>query len=258
MDFQELSQSMTDFVQNSELNIVPELEGLRIFDLPLIGVAAAADPLFEKLKEPDVVGPKHLSPTQWLAGARSVIAYFLPFTAKVRNANRFDGLPATEWLYGRIEGERLNNALRTHLLNIIAAAGYEALSPAFDPRFAVTDRRSNWSERHVAFVAGLGTFSLNRSLITKAGAAGRLGSVVTNMPLQPTLRDYVAAEENCHRCGACIRRCPAGAISEAGKDNELCSAFLDETKRRFEPRYGCGKCQTGVPCEDRIPGRRRG
>lgn len=258
MELDDLIQSMGDFVRTSELNVVAELDGLRIYDVPLVGVAAADDPLFEELKEPGAVGTGHLSPGQWLAGANSVVVYFLPFTAAVRRANRFDGLPATEWLYGRIEGEKLNNALRTHILDKLVSAGYEAMAPAFDPRFAVADRRSNWSERHAAFIAGLGTFCLNRSLITRAGAAGRVGSVITSLSLPPTSRDYVAAEENCTRCGACIRRCPAGAISEAGKDNDLCSAFLDETRRRFDPRYGCGKCQTGVPCEDRIPGRRRG
>jgi hypothetical protein len=27
---------------------------------------------------------------------------------------------------------------------------------------------------------------------------------------------------------------------------------------RFRPRYGCGKCQTGVPCEHQIPVSPRG
>lgn len=31
-------------------------------------------------------------------------------------------------------------------------------------------------------------------------------------------------------------------------------AFLDHTLELFSPRYGCGKCQTAVPCESCRPG----
>ena len=36
---------------------------------------------------------------------------------------------------------------------------------------------STWSERHVAYVSGLGTFGLSGGLITAKGQAVRLGSV---------------------------------------------------------------------------------
>ncbi len=89
--------------------------------------------------------------------------------------------------------------------------------------------RSNWSERHAAFVAGLGTFSLNRSLITRSGAAGRIGSVVTDAPFPATRRPYAGPTVDRHACGACIQRCPCGAIDASGKDNVACKAFLDST-----------------------------
>lgn len=38
---------------------------------------------------------------------------------------------------------------------------------------------SNWSERHAAYVAGLGTFSLNDALITVNGIAHRVGSILS-------------------------------------------------------------------------------
>ena len=36
---------------------------------------------------------------------------------------------------------------------------------------------SDWSERHAAYAAGLGTFGLTRALITEKGIAGRFGSL---------------------------------------------------------------------------------
>ncbi|MDT8902090.1 epoxyqueuosine reductase [Anaeroselena agilis] len=255
MRLEQLAAAAANFAAESPLNRVPSLGGLQIFDPPLMGVAAPDDPLFARLKEPAAIGPHHLSPHEWLPAAGAVVSYFLPFTAAVRHANRQPGLPAAEWLYGRFEGEMFNDALRRHLADLLAQAGHQALVPVLEPRFAVVERRSNWSERHVAHIAGLGTFSLNCSLITTRGAAGRLGSLVTSLALEPTPRPYTGTHEYCTNCGACIGRCPPAAIDGNGKRHQPCSDYLDAVKIRFQPRYGCGKCQTAVPCEDRIPGR---
>lgn len=249
----DVEQAMRDFITGSPLNTVQELASLKIYDTPLCGVAAANDLLFAELKEPWVVGPHHMSPDEWMRGAQAVITYFLPYTSRVRVANRTPGLPAEEWLYGRVEGETLNNALREFLIKWLNKAGCQAMAPVLDSRFTVVNRRSNWSERHVAFIAGLGTFSLSASLITKLGAAGRLGSVIVNLDLAPTPRPYTQIDEYCTKCGACMRRCPAEAIHKLGKEHGPCSDYLEETHARFQPRYGCGKCQTGVPCETSIP-----
>lgn len=257
MQFSNVEQALAQFLQESPLNIVPELGSMRIYDTPLVGVADAGDILFGRLKEEQAVGQQHLSPREWLPSAQSVISWFLPFSQKVRTANRQGALPAAEWLYGRIEGEMMNNALRKFLVEWLQQAGYQAVAPALDSRMAVVNRRSNWSERHVGFVAGLGTFSLSRSFISKKGSAGRLGSVITSLKLEPTPRDYETFDANCSRCGACIRRCPPKAIDENGKDNAICSNYLDEMLARYKPRYGCGKCQTGVPCEERAPKERQ-
>ena len=249
----QIQSTISEFWRISPLNKVEELNGLQLYSEPLLAVAAANDPLFEKLREETAVGRQHLLPEQWLEGARSVLSYFLPFSPAVREANRKAGLPAVEWLYGRIEGEVFNKALTAHLVDWLRGAGYDSVNPAADPRFKITARRSNWSERHVAYVAGLGTLSLSCSLITRQGSAGRLGSVVTRLPLAPTVREYESVDAYCNHCGACIRRCPPLAIHEKGKDHEVCAGYLDRVLERFRPRYGCGKCQTGVPCEAQIP-----
>lgn len=253
MDLETIQQQLNDFVLHSPQNIVPELDGMQIFDPPLVAIASATDPWWETLKQPEIVGPHHLSPTEWLRGANSIISCFLPHTERVRSANRLKGKPATEWLHGRHEGEAFNNALALVLVEVIQQAGGVAIVPRPDGRFEVVDLRSNWSERHVAFIAGLGTFSLNRSLITESGSAGRFFSVITDLKLTPTTRPYTAVDEYCNQCGACIERCPPHAISRDGKDNAVCLTYLREMKIRFAPRYGCGKCQTAVPCEARRP-----
>ena len=113
---------------------------------------------------------------------------------------------------------------------------------------------SNWSERHVAYVCGLGTFSLSKGLITERGVSGRFGSVVTDAPLPVTKRRYTGLYDYCLMCGACVRNCPAQAISlEHGKSHHLCCSYFDTLREKYAPRFGCGKCQVNVPCERRIP-----
>ena len=254
MELKILIDGITNFVDNSQLNTVNEIGLNRIFDCPIIGVADAKDPMFVQLQNPDVIGPHHLLPNDWLNNAKSVISYFLPFTNEVRQANSEQGLPAIEWVYARIEGEVFNNALRNYIVDIVKQNGSNANAPAVDSRFSVVDRRSNWSERHIAYIAGLGTFGLSKALITKKGCAGRFGSVVMDVQIPPTPRDYNGIYDYCTMCGECIRRCPSNAITQQGKNNSTCSNYIDkEILPRFAPRYGCGKCQTAVPCEFSLP-----
>lgn len=248
--------------------IAPELVGLSLFDAPLIGVAKADDPLFEVFRAPEVIGPWHKSPLDWLPGAKSVLSLFLPFTEPVRVSNRGARTdPSPQWLHGRVEGQAFINAFTERLRDWLTEQGFEACVPALDPGFQAYSAKnpltgqpddsafgSNWSERHAAYVCGLGTFGLSKGLITRKGMAGRFCSVITNLELEPDLRSYTGVYDNCTLCGACVRRCPVQAISlETGKDHRICKVKQDESSRTFAPRYGCGLCQTGVPCEHQIP-----
>lgn len=263
MLLKDIQEKVNEFVLTSPKNFVEKPETLstpptsssrmQIWDLPLIGIASAGDELWEVFKQPDAVEAHHMSPSEWLPGATSVISYFLPYTERIRTANRIKEVTATEWLYGRWEGELFSEALRKFIVELIEADGGIALAPLLDERYQVVDLRSNWSERHVAFAAGLGTFSLSRSLITRLGSAGRYGSVIVNSFIEPTQRAYTAIDEYCSKCMACARRCPPKAIDETGKDNEICKVHVRNEKEKYNPRYGCAKCQAGVPCESRIP-----
>lgn len=270
MDKSDLIQAASIYLNSAdnrcisrEQAISEHVIGLALFDAPLFAVASATDPLFRQLKEPFVIGDHFLLPTEWLPGARSVVSYFLPFSQEVRDSNRAEmEWPSEEWLHGRIEGQDLIRSLTQHLVDTLVGAGHRCVAPSLDNRFASgktlslppTRFTSNWSERHVAYVCGLGTFGLSRGLITSRGMAGRFGSIVTDLDLEPDVRPYARYDEYCTRCGACADNCPVGAISlEQGKDHVICSAFLDLTHERFEPRYGCGKCQVSVPCEACLP-----
>jgi epoxyqueuosine reductase QueG len=255
----DLQRDLEACVREDPRNALAAHGNLRIYAAPLLCVAAAGDPWFDRFTEPGIVGPDFLKPGDWLPGSRSVLSFFLPFTAEVRDSNRKPGLPSEIWVSARIDGEVFNQAVRAFLVQRLAALGERACAPTLDPRFRVAARIANWSERHAGFVAGLGTFGLHRALITAKGTTGRIGSVITTLALPPTPRPYTRFDEYCPfltrgACGACMRRCPPAAITAGGKNHQLCSDYIDrEILSRFAPRYGCAKCNVGVPCERGIP-----
>ncbi len=229
MDKQDLINAASEFIEHSAYNLIsgdtaisPAVVGLKLYDAPLFAFGRADDTYFERLKRPEAIGEHFLLPAQWLPQAKTVVSFFLPYTQEVKKANREDmSWPAEHWLHGRYEGQICLAKLLAYLQEFLRNAGYQAVAPALDERFRADDTQnftSNWSERHVAFVCGLGTFGLSRGLITKAGIAGRIGSIVTDLELPADTRAYSGLYEYCSMCGACVRNCPVHAISvENGK-----------------------------------------
>ena len=273
-DLSSLKNSMTDIFRKTSGNGIAEdsaLEGcggLVLFEEPIFGFADADDELFEEFRKPEIIGGPYMGPKEWLPSAKTVISFFLPFTEAVRKSNY--GNPAETsngWLHGRIEGQSFLEQYLKNLKVYFESCGVDVCTPYFDERFRIQRDdpeegdfcdihfSCSWSERHTAFAAGLGTFSLTRGLITEKGVAGRFGSLMVAERYEPTKRPYHEVEEYCIRCGACVERCPAGAITlEHGKNQILCREWVeDHTTKAYYPRYGCGKCQTNVPCEYRKP-----
>lgn len=265
MDKQEFVKLVTDYVGNSKENVITEdiaisqdVIGMKIFDAPIFAFGNADSEDFMLLKESSVIGDHFLLPKEWLPEAKTVISIFLPFNEAVRKNNRGDmEWPSEAWLHGRIEGQVFINNLCKYILSELVNRGFKSVVPSLDERFWSKNGpffTSNWSERHVAFVCGLGTFGLSKGLITRKGVAGRLASIITELSVPYDAREYKDIYEYCTMCGKCAKNCPAKAISlENGKDHNKCHEFLRKTAEKFKPRLGCGKCQVAVPCENRIP-----
>ena len=250
----------------------------RLFDAPFVGVADARDPWFERFQE--LIGEFHWTPQEALARAdpgaeaRSVISWCLPVSRVAREDNAQETVvPARTWAYVRTFGEHFVTRLRHGMEKRLRDLGFAAIAPAVVPDNKVERRpgiglSSQWSERHVAMVAGLGTFGLSGGLITMRGIAHRLGSVVTDAEIPSTPRPYgddafawcltLAGDE----CGACIDRCPTDSIglTTEARDKDACrkhsvDVIVPHAQDHFgwEGIYGCGLCQTAVPCEYRNP-----
>lgn len=250
------------------------------FDIPSVGFSRGDDPLYAFYK--DHIDPDfYRLPSEWLKAiyghdfdpARvSVISWFLPQTDDTKEKSRkTTDCPPMEWTMNRVHGEECNRQLAKALEQHLIELGYEAVAPMCSDQFSWGDsekfvKMSNWSERHTAHISGLGTFGLCDGLISKRGKAGRYGSVIVYAPLEATERTYTTYNEYCmakNGCTACIKRCPAGAITlEGGHDKRKCMQYHSEVIEKIDhERYGydgyavCGLCQTGVPCESCIPGK---
>ena len=253
--------------------------GGRAWGEALVGFAAGDDPLFDEFQRH--IGAFHWTPKQAFelghlhlqaaSAELTVISWILPQTLATRRDNRRQSLePAPRWVHAKWFGEQVNRALRAHVVSALAEAGVPAVAPLLLPEWSEAHSErygdaSTWSERHAAYAAGLGTFGLSDGLITAAGKAMRCGSVVARLAVPPTPRPYTDRHAYClfyfghEGCSACVRRCPAGAISEAGHDKGACLAYLEKVRTALiEPAFGfstdaCGLCQTKVPCEAHIP-----
>lgn len=273
-----IEKIIRDFVETSPENSLKNASGEKAFDTPLIGFSSGGDPLYPDYKE--VVGPFHWTPLEIFSATfpeidirpedLTVISWILPQTSATKADNRKETFyPSQRWARARFFGEDVNNFLREHVSKTLQKANIPAIAPVLSPHWKRRDSdryvfASNWSERHAAYAAGLGTFGLCDGLITAKGKAMRAGSVIAHIPIEPSSRPYSSHTEYClfHAkgvCKKCIPRCPVNAISEKGKDKIKCYNHIrNSTADYIRTHYGfsgyaCGLCQTGVPCESKIP-----
>jgi len=280
-----LEQLIKNFIHENEQNRRTQLDHGIYWDEPLVGFASGMDPLFSEYK--NIIGSFHLTPREIILAALkekgkglllsemeqiSVISWILPTAEDTRKSNRKEEqFPSKLWAYTRDFGEACNSALKKHVIGFLEDLGHVAVAPTLLTSFQYSRNEkvgwaSPWSERHVAYACGLGTFSLNDGLITPKGIAVRIGSAVTLLKLTPSEKKYRHYKENClqfrnEKCGKCIPRCPAGAITEKGHDKDKCREYINsEPMKAKRSEYGlqnpppaCGLCQTRVPCEFEIP-----
>jgi epoxyqueuosine reductase QueG len=282
--------------ETNELNMLPKkYDGGYIFDLPLIGVAAGNDYLFEHYKE--LVGYRHKTPLEmWTecglnapesgASALRILAIVFPYTIHIRHlAEKEYEVPAEIYSLGRNWATGFMAEVQAQTISWFQDQGYEAqagVKSAVHTVIALPEEKrlySTWSERHMAFAAGLGSFSLHEAFISEAGCNIRIASVTTSAPLTVTYRHSEDPYHNCLHynekgCGKCIERCPAGALTVDGHDKMKCLTYLQKVEQINRERLGsllkeyhrkvndsdttyvpagCAFCQFGVPCMSKNP-----
>lgn len=227
------------------------------FGNPIVAYANASHPYILGLKE--LVGSRHLIPTEVMPDAASVICYYIPFTKELAASNKEGAMASPEWARAYEELNALIAELNERICEYLRDGGYNGATSAKATEFDEEKLISDWSQRHMAYAAGLGTFGINNMLITENGCCGRYSSVVTDMPMawgEPRMEEHCLYKKN-GGCGVCMKNCPVSALTPTGYDRQKCYDKCKENAavyKDYGTSYGaegsevCGKCVTGSPC----------
>jgi len=270
--------SVFDKLETNNFSVLGKPE-YPMFEKPLIGVAAGDDPYYIFLKEH--IGEFHLSPAEVFAkkyrsspeaSSLRVVSLIFPQTDEtIELQNKQIKVPCDNWYASRAEWENVMIEFLNELENKLEAAGIKAaavdlIDDISEMQSEKLGQASNWSHRHAAYSAGMGTFGLSDGFISERGMAVRITTIIVEADLEVDHRGELGPYDWCLYyksgiCGACIRRCPKRAITEKGHDKEACSLYKDtvcadswpehvECKKKKIP---CGLCQTKIPCAIKRP-----
>lgn len=247
-----LIKNIKDFVESYPAKQEVETR----WGIPIIKFAEADDPLFSILNQ--VASPTHAVPQDFLPEAQAVIAFFLPFRKDMTRTNIKEKNSSREWGVGYIETNEMIKQLSLHLEALLKDKGHKSVKIPATHNWNEKKLISDWSHRHVAYIAGLGRFGLNNMLITDQGSCGRFGSFITSVKIKP---DTKPQKEAClfkydGSCKKCVKRCVNDALHEDSFDRFKCYDMLLENVEKLKSiGYAdvCGKCLVGVPCSHMNP-----
>ena len=125
--------------------------------------------------------------------------YAVPVSGEILARHRAAKTPTNEaWNYGYGKHGKVLDAFISGLTAELDNQGIRYFIPTKDPSFKIEQHpvmsggkedvhySTSWSNRHVAFAAGLGTFGVHRHLITEKGCGGVLASMILDCELEPT------------------------------------------------------------------------
>lgn len=236
-------------LENNTVLLPGEQIVVPVLDAPLIGFASADNPLFATFRRDEVIGSQWRAPKEWMPEAKSVVVFFFPVSSEIRARHRAAKTPTNEaWNYGYGKHGQILNAFIEGLTAELESLGIHYHIPTKDPAFKIEQHpvmsggkedvhySTSWSNRHVAFAAGLGTFGVHRHLITRSGCSGVLASMILDREMEPTVAEYKDPYENCIHCGACVNRCPAGAITlENLRNLKECRTYAGSQEKKTIP-----------------------
>lgn len=253
----ETDPSLGQLIVDAVVDRVAGADTATHYRVPLVAFADAADPRFLGLRQH--VDPRHLTPEEILPGARSVVSFFVPFDPRVVEANAADpDTVAWEWAFAYTETNTLITEITDHLIELLSTHGIRGASEPPTGNFDPATLTSHWSQKSVAAIAGLGSFGLHHMIITEAGCAGRLGSLVIDgqLPVNPTRYVNRCLYLQGCSCGECLQRCPVSALSKENEiDRHRCWNRILEASGLIhgdETSQVCGKCVIG-PCSFESP-----
>jgi epoxyqueuosine reductase QueG len=230
----------------------------KLWKEPIIEIIPAIDEKLNILKE--AVSMEHLMPCDILSDAKSIISFFIPFQDNVIDSNLNGKMASDEWVIAYIKTNELIKIINDKIEKLMEQHGYKTGTIPATHNFDTEKLVSNWSHRHIAYIAGIGTFGINNMIITKNGCCGRLGSIIINYELSEYKQTHGIKEKCLNKingsCGICRQKCIANAYENLKFDRYKCyKQCLKNAENNKKTGYAdvCGKCLVGLPCSKREP-----
>jgi len=227
-----------------------------------------------------VNAPKGHKPEDFLPKSRSVVSFGIPqFKAMAEWRNfmkgsemypeaKVEGFPnrlmAAHQIYARMQYDGINlyaQMIATMLGCFLTDRGYNVVT--FPPSGGSGISGTNmvremynfgfhqWSQRHAAVACGLGELGMNSGFICpEYGLRVRLGSLVTDAPLEPDPLDKIGRTCLGPSCDLCVEACPDPKPHGKIYSYELvagCKIVTREMDFRKCGGLACGRCMAVCP-----------
>ncbi len=279
-----LAKIIKEYAVTCPANRLPEYNNEPAMTEPLVGFADGHDPLFQEYKKKEIIGDFHFTPEEALIYYHeiqqknvknkkpaniSVISVAFLASRETRLSTPPEAEKASSrFCYTYIHVADMMFDTLNQVVSLLEAEGYQAVAPdCTRPVPMETNAEgfhyTDWSEKHVAYTAGLGTFGLQTLLVTPAGIPLHIASVITDLALTPTPRKYDHHRYHCLHyrdgsCHRCAQRCPVRAIKPYTFDQNKCLDYffeLEAAKDKSQETIPamCALCLVGVPCEAGVP-----
>jgi len=211
----------------------------RDLDIPIVGFARAED--WDKIPFDPWV-PEEFRPKAIYPEARTVIVIGLPVPLPI-----LETAPSIHYheLYRTV-----NTLLDMHGYRIaesLTRSGHPSIGIPRDGYGSIAILKEKpvafFSHRHAAYLAGLGTFGINNTLLTpEFGPRVRFASIFTSAEIAP---DRILENNLCIRCMRCVNACPVKALDgkpypEGLMEKKTCAARSEALANRFISP--CGIC----------------
>jgi epoxyqueuosine reductase QueG len=231
---------------------------LKLWKKPVIEIISAKDRKLKTLKK--AVSVEHLMPYDILPDAKSIISFFVPFRENIVKSNIKGTMASEEWAIAYIQTNDLITTINNNIEGLMGKNGYTTGKIPATHNFDAQKLISNWSHRHIAYMAGMGTFGINNMLITENGCCGRFGSIIINYELHEYKKIKKPKEKCLNKldgsCGICQKKCVVNAYDNNSYDRHKCyKQCLENAEYHKTIGYAdiCGKCLVGLPCSMKEP-----
>ena len=253
-------QNIHETINSTIINYEKSIQLSKMWKEPIIEIISAYNEKIKKLKK--IVSTQHFMPFDILPEAKTIISFFIPFLEHITESNTEGIMASKEWVEAYIRTNDLIKIINDNIELLMNKNGYKTGKIPATHNFDVDKLISNWSHRHIAYIAGIGTFGINNMLITKNGCCGRFGSIKLNYEFND-YKQIGKIRERCLKkidgtCGICQNKCILNCYSNNNFDRHKCYQQClknDEYHNTNGCANVCGKCLVGLTCSTKEPKR---